>query len=323
MRLVFRADASPEIGSGHVMRCSAIAEEAISRGIQSILVGSTGGLAWLDNRLSDIGMDLVDLEYLQESTISHEDALVIDSYDLQKTNEFISMRNGGAVISIVDSFTPIFPADLFIHPGIDGSWFSHGNTDFLSGPTYIPLRRSIQKLDIKVVSRVKKVAVFGGGTDVFGFGFAVAECLSRLEDFDEAVFFSLAESDIKSLDNRFRVVPFGASLDSELENTDLVLSTASTSSLEILAREMPLGIACAVDNQLTCYNALNALGVSVPVGVRSNNGKWELDLPAISSLIKNKQLRSNLLENTRGFIDLQGAKRILDAILNLPYCGSV
>ena len=35
MRLVFRVDASQDIGAGHVMRCSAIIEEAISRNINS------------------------------------------------------------------------------------------------------------------------------------------------------------------------------------------------------------------------------------------------------------------------------------------------
>ena len=317
MRLVFRADASPKIGSGHVMRCSAIAEEALSRGIRSILIGSTGGLAWLEDRLSDIGMEVTEIQYFQNSTIPHEDVFVIDSYDIDKSYDFISKSNKGIVVSIVDDFTPFFPADLFIHPGIDGGWFRQGNEGFLSGPMYIPLRKSVRKLDVKVDLRVKKVVVFGGGADVFGFGIAVAECLSKIEGFDEAVFFSLDQSKIEDLDSRVRVLPFGSSLDNELENSDLVLSTASTSSLEILAREMPLGIACAVDNQLACYNTLSALQVSVPIGVRSKNGKWELDQSAISRLIKGAQLRAKLLGKTRGFIDLGGAKRIVDEILNL------
>ena len=65
MRLVFRADASLDIGSGHAMRCSAIAEEAISRGIDCLLVGSLGGVLWLEKRCAEIKCRVTSLEDFQ------------------------------------------------------------------------------------------------------------------------------------------------------------------------------------------------------------------------------------------------------------------
>lgn len=55
MRIIFRADASREIGSGHVMRSSVLAEEAVSRGFERIFIGSISGLDWVADRISTLG----------------------------------------------------------------------------------------------------------------------------------------------------------------------------------------------------------------------------------------------------------------------------
>ena len=47
MRFIFRADASRENGSGHVMRSSVLAEEAISRGYECIFIGEISDLDWV------------------------------------------------------------------------------------------------------------------------------------------------------------------------------------------------------------------------------------------------------------------------------------
>jgi len=53
VRFIFRADASREIGSGHVMRSLALAEEAISRGFDCIFVGKISDLDWVSESCKD------------------------------------------------------------------------------------------------------------------------------------------------------------------------------------------------------------------------------------------------------------------------------
>jgi spore coat polysaccharide biosynthesis predicted glycosyltransferase SpsG len=299
------------------MRCTAIAEEAGLRGISTIFVGSTGGLGWIEDRLADIGTPLVSLEDFNLSNCSTTDTLIVDSYLLDKEDIFLSKQNWRHVVALVDDVTPEYSADLFIHPGINGEWFKRQNTNFLSGLEYVPFRKSIRKTTCSVTPKLKKLLVFGGGTDVFGFGSAIGQVLRGLEGFDEAVFISEEHKEIQGWDNRFRVEPFGVSLDREIQDADLVLTTASTSSLEVLAREIPLGVGCATDNQITYYRELIKLNVSAPLGVCGSHGKWDLNTEVIAMLLTHAELRFKLSRNASGIVDLNGASRIVDAILRL------
>ena len=143
MRLVFRVDASLDIGSGHAMRCSAIAEEAITRGIDCIVVGTLGGVQWLEIRYAEIECPITPLEDFP--TPGSNDVLVVDSYLIQSDDNFINQHLWKSRVDIVDAFTPERESDLFIHPGLDGKWFMGDRAKFLSGPKFIPLRKSITK----------------------------------------------------------------------------------------------------------------------------------------------------------------------------------
>ena len=55
MRFIFRADSSKFSGAGHVMRCFALAEEAISRGLECVFVGTINSSDWLLDRISNLG----------------------------------------------------------------------------------------------------------------------------------------------------------------------------------------------------------------------------------------------------------------------------
>lgn len=314
MRLVFRVDASPKIGTGHVMRCSAIIEEAIERGISCIVVGQLGGLRWLEERLKLVGA----LHYEREIDFQidkDEDILVIDSYELAVTHEFVQPKNWKKIVSISDNFTPNYLASLVIHPGIDEYHNKVEGSRVLTGPKFIPFRKSIKKSSQVKNSFVRKIVIFAGGIDNFGFALNLAGHLKGLKDFTQAVFFSSSKLEINSLDSRFVVHDFGPSLDVELENCDLVFTTASTSSLEIIAREIPLGICYSVDNQIPYFDALIKENVAFSIGKLNPAKNWELNGEDIKRLVTDSNLRNQLSANSRGFLDLLGSQRLVNEIL--------
>lgn len=315
MRFVFRADASMTTGSGHVMRSSAIAEEAIARGIPSLFVGKISELAWVSERISGLGFFQVLENSSEFIPDKDEDILIIDSYEIPTDDVFVQLQNWSKVISIFDESTPNYSCDLRIHPGLTKTWPKPFSGRTLTGPKFIPLRKSINNSTEHTPEGTLEVLVVGGGSDTYGFVPAVVKILKKsTQDFHVTIF---SNSQLgMDLDERFSVFEIGLKLDLVANAVDLVFTTASTSSLEFLARGSAVAIGCAVDNQELFYKELSRGNYAAPIGEFLNN-EWHLNTDLIRKLISLEAFRTTLKGNSANLIDLDGAKRIVDEILKL------
>jgi spore coat polysaccharide biosynthesis predicted glycosyltransferase SpsG len=313
---VIRADANKIIGTGHVMRTSVIAEELISRGQEVIFVGKFSKILWLKTRIEHLGFSRIIADEKKFISNPKTDILILDSYTLLVDNEFIQPMNWYSIVSIFDISTPDYASNLIIHPSIITGWKPKTKTNFLTGPNYIPLRNSITKsLNNDSSSDVLQILVVGGGTDSLNFVQAILKVLKVMpQNFNVSLFTDRISSE--QLDSRFSVFSLGSHLDVKAKNCDLVFTTASTSGLEFIAREIPLGIGCAVDNQKYTYESLTNLKIAFPIGQYILD-KWNLDAESIHQLIKNQHLRQTLKSRCKDLIDLKGTKRIADKILTL------
>ena len=315
MRFVFRADASMSIGSGHVMRSSAIAEEAIARGIPSFFVGKISDLTWVSERIRGLGFIPVLENSSEFIPDGNEDILIIDSYKIPTDDVFLQLQNWSKVVSIFDELTPDYSCDLRIHPGLTNAWPETFSGRTLSGPKFVPLRKSIKNSSVHTSEVTFEVLVVGGGSDAYGFVPAVVNVLTRLtQDFHATIFTNTFSG--MDLDQRFSVSEVGLNLDLVANAVDLVFTTASTTSLEFLARGSAVAIGCAVDNQKLYYKELSSRNYAASIGEFLNN-EWHLDVKLIQELISSETLRAKLRGNAANLIDLGGAKRIVDEILNL------
>lgn len=312
MRLVFWAEASPEMGSGHVMRLSSIAEEAIGRDIKCHFIGEISNIPWLEARISTLGFEPFPPNYTSDSS---ECILFTDSYSLEATQKQLSRHKWSAVVSIVDPESPLLPADLYIHPGLDGSWYKGDRSNFLFGPKYIPIRQSLASVNRQKSKVNPNIVIVGGGTDPTNFAIAMAKILHELSGFGECIFITNSPSEILYLDSRFQTRPFGTTLDDVLTNADLVFSSASSVSFEVAARGIPIGIACLVSNQLSNYESLQNIGAATQIGIRDATGSNYLNVGEISSLISSQSKRTSLAEQAKVAFDFLGSSRILDAVL--------
>ena len=315
MRFVFRADASMTIGSGHVMRSSAIAEEAIARGIPSLFVGKISELDWVNERIRGLGFMQI-LENTSEfMPDKNEDILIIDSYEIPANDVFVQLRNWSKVVSIFDELTPDYSCDLRIHPGLTKAWLDPFSGRTLSGAKFVPLRKSIKNSSVHNPEGTLEVLVVGGGSDAYGFVPAVVNVLTELtQDFHATIFTNSFLG--MDLDERFSLSEIGLNLDLVANAVDLVFTTASTTSLEFLARGSAVAIGCAVDNQELYYKELSGGNYAAPIGEFLNN-EWHLDTELIQELFSSETLRTKLRGNSADLIDLDGAKRIVDEILKL------
>ena len=316
MRYVLRADASQSIGSGHVMRSSAIAEELIARGEDVVFVGQISDIPWLAFRINGLGFTVIHSRTEEFISNPDKDILILDSYVVPVGEAFIQPNKWKAIVVIADELTPAYEANLIIHPGLSTHLAAKAGAKVLAGPKYIPFRGSIQKNERSADGKsILEILVVGGGTDLFGFVAAICKELVGISDGFHANIFT-NDNELGNLDPRFTVVPIGSELDEYAMNVDLVFTTASTTSLEFIAREVAVGIGCAVDNQEEYYESLSAFRVASPIG-RFVDSKWHIDHAKIAELVHSGGIREDLRRNCAGLIDLGGAGRIVDEILKL------
>jgi spore coat polysaccharide biosynthesis predicted glycosyltransferase SpsG len=286
------------------MRSSAIAEELIARGEDVVFVGQISGLTWVEERITALGFSHIHHNENEYISNPESDVLLIDSYEIELDNAFIAAENCRCTLKI--------------YPGLDSNWVRDSRVPVLAGPKYIPFRSSLSKNIHPVIQKSHnlRIAVVAGGSDPYGLVDEIAEILLAYPEQFEAYLFSNSLLD-STLDSRFHVIQVGEQLDDLTKSVDLVLTTASTSSLEFLARGLCVGVACAADNQKQYYNSLGDLTIAAQIGFRNLDNQWQLDKEKIYSLIISSELRASLLAKASGLIDFKGASRIVDAITTL------
>jgi spore coat polysaccharide biosynthesis predicted glycosyltransferase SpsG len=298
------------------MRSSAIAEELITRGMNVVFVGEFSDVPWLVDRINGLGFSQIFSESGSFISDPNTDVLILDSYIVQIDDDFIQKRKWKAIVAITDDVTPSYISDLIIHPGLSADWIRVTNAKVLAGPRYIPFRKSIKK-NHKSSEKLEilEILVVGGGTDSFNFVEAICGALKETKGNFHACLFT-NNSALAQLDSRFTAVPIGSALDEYSDRAELVFTTASTTSLEFIAREIPVGIGYAIENQEEYYETLSFAEVASPIG-RLIENNWEIEESRVALLVQSQELRDALRQKCVGLMDLEGAKRIVDEILIL------
>jgi len=299
------------------MRSSVLAEEAISRGFECIFVGVISDLDWVSERIAKLGFSQVlEHEDLYQAN-DNSDVLILDSYHIPIDHQFIARQNWKLVLSISDKITPGYECDIELRPGLTKVNQRQSAPVVLSGPEYILIRKGIEKSRKKETStNPLKVLVVGGGSDPFGFVAAFVDAVSSMK-VDIEVHAFTKELIQKESKVKFISHAIGTDLDLISNDADLVFTTASTSSLEFLAREIPMGIACAIDNQVDFYDQIGSLGCALQIGSYGSDGKWRLIMHSIRELLESREMRESLRRTIDSLVDNRGAVRVLNSLLSL------
>ncbi len=314
MRIIFRADASREMGSGHVLRSSVLAEEAISRGYECIFIGQISGLDWVADWIANINFSAILKPEDKFQVNSETDVLLIDSYSIPLDSEFISIENWLYTMSISDAISPRYIVHAELRPSLEIQNHRNSRAIVLSGPDYILTRLRITKIAHHESFNEKPcVLIVGGGSDPFGFVKEITQVIGGL-DLDLSIH-CFSNDDIPNHGmTDFNSHKIGPNLDNLAEIADVVLTTASTTSLEFIAREIPVGVVCAVDNQQDYYEQLGRRAYASQIGFRDSLGQWTFDLDELRNLLTDSEKRKSLKNSIRGLIDLKGAARVIDFI---------
>ena len=345
--LIIRADANTRIGTGHIMRCIALAQAWQDQG---------GGVTFLSNcesealrqHIIDEGFRFISIEkphpdpYDLEHTINTlrqletrnsklKTWLVLDGYhftpDYQK-----AVRENGYKLLVIDDMAHLdhYHADILHNQNIHASSLHYScdeDTVKLLGCEYVLLRREFLKYkDWKreIPDKAKKILVTMGGSDPDNVTLKVIRALNSLNDPDLEVkiIAGPANPNIDSLEKELHLSPFVSYLLHNVSNmpelmtwADLAVTSGGTTVWELAYMGSPCVVGCTTQIEEYLEMGLLKVGLFKTVGRFTEQSVVSLS-PILNILLNDSNERRRMMVLGRKMVDGEGYKRILNLTRN-------
>lgn len=331
--LTIRADCSPTMGTGHVMRMIALGQAWQELGGTVQFVGDFGPLK---QRLESEGFsthpvpavhpDPRDMEWLLELT-NPGDWVAIDGYhfdtEYQKT-----VRKAGRKTLVKDDINDRgeYNTDILLNqnPGSDAyDYNTNPDASFLLGAEYTLLRREFKdypKNNTPIPGKATNILVTLGGADPAGLTSVVLDALSALDDttLHVKIVAGAANPDIATIREKSGTLPcrhellFGVEDMAPLMAWAHVAVTASGATCwELCHFGVPMIAIRTADNQTGVHNFLKRAGVSTCL---DRDTPVRDIIAAIQTLLPARAKRCVMAESGQALIDGRGAWRVACAI---------
>ncbi len=334
--LLIRADGSPEIGTGHVMRCLAIAQAWQAEGGSVYFLGEITGA--LESRLRDEG---ITLHALESTPGEKNDALeaarkaqtvgaswvVVDGYHFDGSYQHRLREEGVRVLFLEDyGHADYYEADLVLNQNIDAEEALYSNrsedTDLLFGPRYAVLRKEFwpwRESRRTPQPEANRVLVTLGGADPDNCTELVVGAVGRLDREDlrctvviggsnpnESSIAAAAERTDVSVDLRSNVNDM-ASLMAE---HDIAVSAGGSTCWELAFMGIPNVILVLADNQRGIADGLDEEGTAVNLGWHESVGEEEI-AHQVAQLIREDDQRHRMARKAQKLVDGWGTNRVV------------
>ncbi len=339
MTVLFRVDASAKIGTGHVMRCIALAQMMKEAGDEVMFLSSTITPS-LKTRLSDEGLKSTKLaaapyggEDARETSRRAKDIsatwIIVDGYGFDAAYQKILKEEGLHVLFIDDyGHADSYSADIVLNQNVSARDELYKkrdpNTRLLLGPQYVLLRREFRDAKEKRVVRtgpVKNILVTLGGADSQNMTAKVISALEKAEfSGDVTVIVGGSNTHLKELRRQaasttlsLSIVTNVADMPARMAEADLAVSAAGTTSWELLFMGVPFLTGAFADNQITVSAALQEQGLAENAGWYPDLSEQEI-ANRLTRLINDAEWRS--LHSKKGLetVDGDGVLRVREAM---------
>lgn len=336
--LLIRADATPAIGVGHVMRCLALAQAWIDRGGKAAMVCS----ALPDAIAQRLDQENVSLLRIQAQAGSAEDAvqtaaiaqdwrtdwLLTDGYAFTSSYHKV-LRGHRWRLAVMDDKGHLdsYVADLVLNQNLHADAVRYEGrclpeTRLLLGPSYALLRREFRLWDgaARVFPpQAEKMLVLLGGSDPGDATTLALESLSGL-GLDLTVVVGPANPRLDRIRDRFgaraRILANVRDLTPLIREADIALSSAGSAVWEMARFATPMILGAIVDvEELLAARLERAEGCLYLGPFQGMSGQALAD--AAIRLANAPNLRHHLGTNAQALIDGQGADRVTAAMLDI------
>lgn len=335
MQFFIRADANPNIGMGHVMRCLSIAD-ALHASNQDVIfiLADDAVLPIIKTRGYEafvLNSDYKDMDSELPSWPKQKPyAIIVDSYFV--THSYLTslkQRTEAKIIYIDDLASFPYPVDVLIAYNAYADFKTYEKLYsprklpcLILGLSYAPLREMFQNVPHREQpEQVKNILISTGGADFLHLAKQFLQYpLSRNYVYHLLIgSLNTDKDEIERLANGKSNVVLHENVSdmrSLIESCDVAISAAGSTLYEICACGVPLITYSVADNQLPGAEAFERLGLAVTVGdLRKEKAPIEKIMAALKSLSNNYEARKTMGGLAQKIIDGRGAERLVSMIL--------
>ncbi|MDY7034794.1 MAG: UDP-2,4-diacetamido-2,4,6-trideoxy-beta-L-altropyranose hydrolase [Thermodesulfobacteriota bacterium] len=351
--LLIRADASSTIGTGHIMRCLALAQGWQRRGGRAKFLSCCDSNR-LQRRIINEGIDFIHIEnpYPDPSDLkTTQDILqktqrgkslqtgpwiVIDGYHFDSTYQKL-IREEGFNLLVIDDMAnqPFYYADIILNQNIhadQSSYHFDSDTKLLLGSDYTILRQEFLTYGTskrEIPGFAHRILVTLGGADSKNVTLEVIKALSMINDPDLQVKIVIGTSNpnLQSLQAALCNLPSTFHLLSSVDNipelmhwADMAISGGGTTCWEMAFMGLPNLIIILADNQRSNAEELNKAGCSKNLGFYDKLSYEKITLE-INKMLRDTGQRKGMSIAGKNLIDGRGIDRVLNemnTIYDLP-----
>lgn len=333
--LLIRADASTEIGSGHLMRCLALSRAWNAEGGEALVAtGSTARafgnrldaagveVAWLEATHPD-SRDLTDLQRLIERRVPAW--IVLDGYHFDAAYEEGLRAGGRPVVTLDDNVhRGTYRADLVLNQNLGAETLDYrarGAGGALLGTLYALLRPEFAAARLTLTRdpsrQVRHLLVTMGGSDPEGMTCAVLSDLIDLQAVEIVVVVGAAnphrptlEALVAERDAPTRIVVDATDMAALMNWADAAVSASGSTVWELACLGVPSALVVLADNQSSIAAALGAAGAALVVDTLAPGAVRA----AVDHLLVDAELRGDLSRRAMTLVDGRGAERVVTAL---------
>lgn len=334
--LVIRADADRQMGTGHAMRCLALAEAWRDQG-GAVHWLAASWLPALDARLAAEGIAFTRLDAAagspDDARLTAETARdrgaawsVIDGYHF--TAAFRETVAGDSRVLLLDDLVTadLTAADVVVNPNpvVRERYGSVPvDTQLLCGPTFALLRREFRRIEPSPAQDDSlRVLVTMGGADAQNATALVLNALTHLPQPALAIDVLVGTANphgaclaalAAASPHTVTVMTDVTKPSTVMARADLAIVAAGTTTWELAALGVPSLLLITADNQRAVAGPMAALGGAVNLGLASDRGVATL-ADALAPWLTDSAARRTLGERARTIVDGDGARRVLAAM---------
>ena len=344
MKLVFRVDASTQIGTGHVMRCLALAQAWQDAGGQPIFVMTTEAQA-LKSRLRSEGMEVINLSVQMGSAEDAKETatlaqhlgatwVVVDGYHFGAEYQQI-IKNFGLNLLFFDDYghAAHYYADIVLNQNISASESLYANrepyTQLLLGTRYALLRREFwqwREWRREMPTQARKILVTLGGSDPDNVTLKVIQALRLVEvhGIEAVVVVGGSNPHYEQLQLATEVSHVPIRLERNAANmpeliawADVAITGGGSTTWELAFMGLPSLIIVLADNQQAIAEKLGEMGVMVNLGWHEAVSAAKIKEAITSLSLSHTELpitpatRAEMCKRGQELVDGEGTGRVL------------